>query len=184
VPRIAFPAVSGWTYPEQLQWLAQRAYDHRRIVEIGCWKGRSTIALAAGTRGIVYAVDSWKGSADRLDECNVFLAREGSDQVFREYTQNIAPYRNVTTFKMTSVDAWYQLRKSKFDFVYLDGDHDYEAVKWDISHWGGLLVKGGLLAGHDADIIGVKRAIKELVPHHKVVPSKDAMIWWWTDGSE
>jgi|ETNvirenome_6_85_1030632.scaffolds.fasta_scaffold08475_2 hypothetical protein len=35
------------------------------------------------------------------------------------------------------------------DFVYIDGDHSYEAVKQDIADWWPKIKQGGILAGHD-----------------------------------
>ena len=35
------------------------------------------------------------------------------------------------------------------DFVYVDGNHDYEFVKNDIENFYPLLKKGGVMGGHD-----------------------------------
>lgn len=43
------------------------------------------------------------------------------------------------------------------DFVYLDGDHSYEAVKADIRAWWPLIKSGGILAGHDWVVDGWHR---------------------------
>ncbi len=41
----------------------------------------------------------------------------------------------------------------KFDYVYLDGGHDYETVKADIKNYYPLLRKGGVLAFDDYEIV-------------------------------
>jgi len=50
----------------------------------------------------------------------------------------------------------------KFDFVFLDGLHTYEMVKWEIEHYSKLIRPGGALIGHDYDTFkGVKKAVDE-----------------------
>ena len=49
------------------------------------------------------------------------------------------------------------------DFVFIDAEHTYEAVKADIEAWWPLVRVGGFLTGHDfsARFRGVKRAVIE-----------------------
>jgi len=42
-----------------------------------------------------------------------------------------------------------KLSRTRFDFIYLDGAHDYENVKRELTPYWNLLNKGGILAGHD-----------------------------------
>ena len=49
-----------------------------------------------------------------------------------------------------------------FDFVFLDGLHTYEMVKWEIEHYSKLIRPGGALIGHDYDTFKeVKKAVDE-----------------------
>ena len=41
--------IPGWMSVEELTYLAEAASKSNIIVEVGSWKGRSTIALAANT---------------------------------------------------------------------------------------------------------------------------------------
>ena len=60
--------------------------------------------------------------------------------------------------------------KREIDFLYVDGDHRYEAVVSDIRAFVPFVRHGGLLAFHDYKLSGkegVRRAVDELVaPHH------------------
>jgi hypothetical protein len=64
----------------------------------------------------------------------------------------------------TSEEASHKFSTESLDFVYLDGDHSYEAVKKDIRLWWPKVKQNGMLAGHDFDIIGhpdVHKAVLE-----------------------
>jgi hypothetical protein len=48
------------------------------------------------------------------------------------------------------------------DFVFIDADHSYPAVKADIAAWKPKVKVGGWLCGHDYDLRAVKRAVDGL----------------------
>lgn len=55
----------------------------------------------------------------------------------------------LNTNQMTSVEAVSLFEDESLDFVYIDGDHSYEAVVSDIAAWYPKLKTNGLLCGHD-----------------------------------
>lgn len=63
---------------------------------------------------------------------------------------------------------WSCSADASLDFVYIDAQHHYEAVREDLALWYPKLRVGGLFAGHDyldgevdGDRFGVKRAVDE-----------------------
>jgi predicted O-methyltransferase YrrM len=106
--------IDGWMSTRELTWLAQQAQKHLSILEIGSYKGRSTRALAENTHGKVRAVDIWKMSS------------------FREFYSNMVGLNNFSIVKAPSEDALEILRGHRFDMIFIDADHSYEAVKADI----------------------------------------------------
>ena len=83
------------------------------------------------------------------------------------------------TIKKTSVEAVKSFADGILDFVFIDGDHNYETVKQDIILWPPKLKGGGILCGDDygkEHIPGVKRAVDELLPQRKL--TKSGTIWW------
>lgn len=165
-------SIPGWMSPGELRWLAARAAEYPEIVEIGCYKGRSTRALGDATSGHVQAVDCWLPFRDRQW---VLTGYE-----FRDFCQNLHDLmlsQKVLAWKLKSVQAAETFKDRRFDMVFIDGDHTYESVRADILSWRGLLRPGGLLCGHDythADWPDVKRAVDELYPKRQVFES----IWW------
>lgn len=68
------------------------------------------------------------------------------------------------------------------DFVYIDGNHAYEYVKQDLENYWPKLRKGGVLSGHDYNIIygyvGVKKAVDEFVEKNNLDLNLKANDWW------
>jgi hypothetical protein len=161
-----------WPFQDELQWLAEQASQYKAIVEVGSYLGRSTIALAANTDGIVYALDDWYGPRD-----DASVKDEDRGNLFSMFMQNIvnAGCTNVQALRgdHSSPPDWLNFA----DMVFIDGSHEYEDVKRDINVWKARLKKGGLLCGHDRNEPGVRRALDELLPGWKSAPG-NSLIWY------
>ena len=167
--------IPGWMGPEELEWLAQSAFVSHRIAEVGAWQGRSTVAMADNTLGIVFAVDTWKGSPEHEGE----LRQHGPEWLIEQFLHNIAG-RKVCPVQMISVEAaeLFSSQGGLFDFIFLDASHDYDSVKADIAAWYPLLKHGGIFAGHDytEHWPGVTQAVREAFPDRHVIAPNTA-IW-------
>lgn len=163
--------IQGWMTEVELAWLVAHARDAHNIVEIGSWRGRSTVALAAATPGHVWAVDTWAG-APGDDNTN----ERWYPDVGTAYDEFIANTRNlpVSAIRMSSHAARAVLGRTYgpvFDMIFIDGDHRYSAVHYDIMVWRELLRPGGLLCGHDYShhCPGVVSAVNELMPPTTII---------------
>ncbi len=171
--------IPGMMPAPQLDWLAEQASLHHRIVEIGCWRGRSTRALCDNCSGRVTAVDTWLGSPGLEDEI-LFMESVTSDPdwLYHEFQRNMEGITNLEIVRKSSLVAanFFALeQKRTFDFIFIDGLHDYENVKKDISAWLSLLETGGVMAGHDFGFPEVRRAVLEVFPEFPVEGIAD--IW-------
>lgn len=72
------------------------------------------------------------------------------------------------------------VKLDNLDFVYIDGDHSYEAVKADIPHWYANVRPGGMLGGHDFHNKnpGVIRAVTEFVEANHLPLNVSKPDWW------
>ena len=174
--------VDGYMQPDELRYLAEQARKAVAIVEVGSWKGRSTKALAMATEGVVYAVDNWKGSPGG-DATELEAQAKGADTILDEFKRNLAPEIAAGKVKIihadhaTAADAVRaELGGNVAELVFIDGEHNYEAVKRDILNFIPLVKQGGLITGHDLCPAhpGVQRAVAELLPKATVV----AMTIW------
>jgi hypothetical protein len=166
-------SIDGWMTKEELGWLGDRAAEHKVIVEIGSFLGRSTRVLGDNTKGRVYAVDDWVGPRETIFE---------NDQVTRKYFMGMF-LKNMWGLRDRVIPVRVDHAKASVpetpDMVFIDGDHNYENVHRDIEMWKERLAPGGLLCGHDyPDYHGVERAVQELVQDFKVAPG--TTIWYST----
>ena len=71
---------------------------------------------------------------------------------------------------MTSEVAVERFEDGKFDWVYVDGNHDYAYVMRDLVLYAPKVKRGGLLCGHDycdrPEAQGVKRAVDDFMEKH------------------
>lgn len=154
----AAESCEGWISGEEGLALFHYAQDVTSgvIVEIGSWKGKSTIYLGAGARGErtrVFAIDPFKGSPIHQVNGPVFTLPE-----FLENIQNAGLLDVVTPLTLSSLEA-RKLCPFTVAVLFIDGDHDSPHPAEDIEAWEPLVKVGGRIAFHDAYFPGVVSAI-------------------------
>jgi hypothetical protein len=162
--------VEGWMSPDQARRLydaARTAAPGQRIVEIGSFRGRSTIVLAsaAGPGVEVVAIDPHAGNDRGPQEIEGFAAQAADDHSV--FNRNLAAagvadrVRHVRQFS----DAALVDVPGAVAVLYVDGAHRYAPARADIRDWGARVEPGGTLLIHDSfSSVGVTLAIvRELV---------------------
>ncbi|HNV11833.1 MAG TPA: class I SAM-dependent methyltransferase [Propionibacteriaceae bacterium] len=139
------------------------------IVELGSWKGRSTVVLglAAQARGgRVYAVDNWQGSVGERHSAH----REAqTGAVYDQFLRNINSRGVgdvVTPCTGDVVEVAFSFAEiaagAEVDLLFLDADHGTDATMAAFRAWEPHLKPGGTVVFHDADWVSVGRAIQQL----------------------
>ena len=156
--------VDGWFTDKEgmlLYNLAKRCTGRGVIVEIGSWKGKSTIWLAQGSKAgkkvKVYAIDPHIGSPP--------LKPNGEEiWTFDEFKRNITAAGAddiISPIVKTSEEAVREVTEP-VELIFIDGDHTYEGVKKDFELWYPKVVPGGFMVFHDSIILpGPKRVVGE-----------------------
>jgi predicted O-methyltransferase YrrM len=161
----------GWMTEAQgrrLHHAAARCHAPARIVEIGSFRGRSTIVLAASAAaGVeVVAIDPHAGNDRGPGEIDGYVAEAASDRdAFLGNLERAGVadrVRHVARFS----DAAHAEVADPIDVLYIDGAHRYAPARADIRSWGHRVADGGTLLIHDSfSSVGVTMAIlRELVP--------------------
>ena len=144
------------------------------IVEIGSFRGRSTVALAlgsmAGTGETVNAIDSFVGAKpdDRPTNKGVpVLSSTCSESILRENLVSAGVNGTVRILPMTSAQA-VKMIPEKIGVLFIDGGHDYPSVNEDMNLYLPRLMTGGRLMVHDVleTDMGVVRAVDEHLLAH------------------
>lgn len=147
--------IQGWMSEGECKWLRETAKKMHSVVEIGSWKGKSTQALLQGCPGLVYAVDTWKGSKEELLGAH---AEATTSDIFKIFLANVRDFSNLRVRQMQSHRAAKTI--PNVDMVFIDGSHLYESVKRDIEVWLPKTLK--LICGHDRQQDGVPKAVEEI----------------------
>jgi predicted O-methyltransferase YrrM len=143
--------VEGWLHPREMRTLfemAKKCQGRGAIVEVGSWKGKSTICLASGSREgcgtKVHAIDPHTGSPEHEETL-------GEVWTFKEFQQNIRKAgveESVLPHVEPSVSAAEKFNEP-VELAFIDGLHEYEGVKADFEAWFPKVLDGGVMAFHD-----------------------------------
>lgn len=133
--------------PRQERWLfgaARSLPSGANIVEIGSFKGRSTVALALGCGGSgkhVFAVDTFDGN-------EVDFLRRGFYDEFLMNIENCGVGKVVIPVKGKSRIVAAEWARP-IHLLFIDGSHEYNDVIADFDDFYPHVVPGGLVAFHD-----------------------------------
>jgi hypothetical protein len=126
--------------------LNQRNY--KTGVEIGTFKGYFAQHILRNWNGTLYMVDVWRELEKK--EYTDISNRTTEDNVWFEAMKAIDGFEDrALMLRMKSNQASKLFADDSLDFIYIDANHKYDAVKEDIELWWPKLKSGGMLAGHD-----------------------------------
>jgi len=133
-------AVPGWLTDEEgeaLYVLARACTGRGAIVEIGSWKGKSTICLGrgslAGASVPIFAIDP---HADhRFGDFKANLDRAGITDLVRP----------IASLSQPAAEDFHE----PIELLFVDGSHEYDLVLEDFEKWVPKVVDGGWVAFHD-----------------------------------
>lgn len=141
--------------------------------EVGVFEGDTVNGMLREYPGLrMYAVDPW----DLGDPKNTTLRRVPSSflQKTKEtfFAKTAWAKDRLTVYNMQSLEGCKRVQDGELDFVFIDGDHRYEAAKEDLNAWWPKLRSGGILFGDDyrnAKRFGVIQAVDEFVAERGLV---------------
>jgi hypothetical protein len=133
------------------------------VVDVGVWKGASTIYLAEllkthGIAGTVIAVDTFLGSYEhsnsKSDLFNLIPRRNGMPRLYEQFLSNVVRAGvsdRVVPLPQTSTNASLLLHDMGViaGLVHIDASHEYADVLQDARAYWELLKPGGYLVGDD-----------------------------------
>jgi predicted O-methyltransferase YrrM len=152
----------------------------RKVIEIGRYKGGSTLTIAMGlkNKGTFWSIDIGE-KEDRLGQ--------RTDRTYDRQLQEKLDYYGLTANLIVGDSRTFELNtEGEVDLVFIDGDHSYEGVKNDFERFGRKVKVGGDVLFDDAcdaplyrsHVESVGRLISEVVDEGKfrIVAKVDSMI--------
>jgi SAM-dependent methyltransferase/predicted O-methyltransferase YrrM len=157
--------VEGWLAPSQARRLWDRAQELRAgasVVEIGSYRGRSAIVLAAGapSDASVLAIDphagndrgpqQWEGTPEEGQSDHEVFLRNLAEAGVADRVRHVRKYSHEA---LDDVDA-------PIDLLYVDGAHGYGPARDDLVQWSAKLAPGATMLVHDSfSSVGVTLAL-------------------------
>jgi len=123
----------------ELAMLLKYAKGSQVAVELGCYEGRTAVAVAQVVHGQVYSIDPF------------FKGRLGIS--YGKQIANIhAARQRINNIKLIDKLSWEAIKSfhQPIDFLFIDADHSYEAVRQDWFDWSPKIKVGGYVALHDS----------------------------------
>lgn len=162
------------------------------FVELGSLWGRSTIKMAqlirdSGKDITFYSVDFWdlrgitdgKWSQEDIDWFSRFNIKESQDVCYETMlttANKCGVLKYIHPIKLSSRVAYKLFDDESIDFIFIDADHSYEGVKEDIQLWTPKVKTGSIIAGHDYDWSGVRKAVDETFSDRQITTYNTSWI--------
>ena len=120
--------VAGWLFDNEFRMLSYLAKD-KKVLEIGCYQGRSTVAMAETAKSIV-SVDYFHGD-DYTASVGHVDTPEVRKQIMMAWVQNTAHAEEKCSLFMGDMYKILPLLDpNDFDLIFFDADHTREACQY------------------------------------------------------
>ena len=133
--------------------------------EIGVRAGGYSVRICNRNPSVkMFCIDPWSALGTKYPQ-------ERQDFIYSRAIKNLAKF-NVTFIRKTSMDAVGDFKDESLDFVYIDGNHNFDFVMVDIIEWSKKVRKNGIVAVHDfyGGEVGVQKAVEAYAHCHHIDP--------------
>lgn len=165
------------------------ALINKHDLKIGC-----EIGIAYGTHSAhilkttnilkLYSIDPFKHFEQGYND-GMNYPQKYFDVLFYKVKDLLSQFGSRSSIlRMTSIEGSNQFSKHSLDFVFIDANHSYEALKEDLNAWYDKVKPGGLLSGDDYlpnFFPGLVQAVNEFFQSKGLSINQDKeqpRIWW------
>ena len=179
----------GSAYPQE--WISNKGLvpyikrhgEKLKGIEIGTCRGESTAYFLDKCPNVelLTTIDPYKGYQDWNGE----ITQETVDRFMEVAQKNLERFgERVVMLREESVNAADKFEDESVDFIFVDGDHSYDATLADCIRYYPKLKKGGIFCGHDYQTIeGVRTAVDEYRAKYKITSpinlSLNSAFFWY-----
>lgn len=174
---------------EFLYLVAKQLPSGPKVAEIGILRGHFSAKIyEALSPSLYYMIDPWRVFPSAVYEDYREYEQSHWDAICEKVRDKFEGEPGIRILRTTSLEAAAQMPPASLDFIYLDGNHSYEAVREDLPAWYRILKPGGIMAGHDWDLPGVRKAVEEFreglilqgaVVNLRTTNEATCQTYWW-----
>jgi glycosyltransferase involved in cell wall biosynthesis len=126
-----------------------RDLNYKTVCEVGVRSGDNLFSLAIPETSKVVGVDIWKDTGIQ-SENDAGCTQDMLEDIYSNVCKKAENFEGkISLNRKYSHDAANDYPDKYFDYIYLDADHTYEAVKRDLDAWWPKLKPGGIIGSHD-----------------------------------
>jgi len=163
-----------------------KKFNFKILCEVGVRDGENLCDIIKAEPTEMVAVDIWKEDVNFRSRNPLCFSQADLDRQLNVIIGLQKTYPFIKIIRNLSTEAAKQFPDGYFDYVYIDADHSYEAVRDDIKAWYPKVKQFGVLGGHDyirnSDKIfeGVNRAVNEFIDQYKLCTHFEISNSWYT----
>ena len=181
-----WPSPTPWVQHRDAEFLDMLPHN-AIVVEVGVQAGAFSNCILEKTRPKkLFLIDCWEYQSPLLykgDNANVLNFEQ--EILFNSVLNRFSNEPSVVIIREYSKNATQLFLDESIDWIYIDANHGYEAVKEDINLWWPKIKKGGFLTGHDYILypeFGVVQAVNEFLReqglYFSILTTKDGFDSW------
>lgn len=119
-------------------------------VEVGAYRGDFSAEMISALQPVEHiAVDQYKWSEHMISAPGPEFQNQQTLNTLAQQVSNRMQGLGHKLIRGSSVDVAMGFDDETLDVVYLDGDHTYDGVNFDIQAWLPKVKSGGYICGHD-----------------------------------
>ena len=130
--------------------------------EIGVYRGGNALRMCRIIQGLeLICIDPWLN-------CRPNMTIQRSENCYQIAIKRLKKF-NITWMRMPSRKAYKMIKNQSLDFIYIDGQHDFDNVIMDLINWSPKIKIGGIISGHDySPVNGVIKAVNAYTFAHGI----------------
>lgn len=149
--------------------------------EVGVWKGDFSQQILNKKPKELHLVDPWVAT-NRTNRM-YYLPQDNMDEIYKSVVKRFQNNKEVIIYRKPSDQV--EFRENTFDWVYIDGQHRYHEVLFDLKRFLLCVKNGGYIVGDDfswkdSDDKGIKKAVEDFCQsfnqNYRVLPANKFII--------
>ncbi|MDO8997140.1 MAG: class I SAM-dependent methyltransferase [Sediminibacterium sp.] len=152
------------TRPSTLKALEVFGNNPIRVIEIGCYTGINAKNILSILNVKEFVVIDPYEKYDEFPDYNISLLAKAEKIALKRLQSSNT---KITWVKEYSNDA-IPFLNDKYDFIYIDGNHEFDFAYQDMVNYYQLLSPGGVMGGHDISDSGVHKALFKFLKDYDI----------------